>query len=219
MTMNRAMMTSMAACAVCSLWAGSARAATFSLDLSGVVGNGAYSMQDNGVTHYDQWVLSLTGLDALNAITVAQGDTINATITLDQLFTIPASQQLTFVGLVLGGASFPKIDTGVSGSFALNNGLVEAAAGTGSTTTSGQLVNAVVFYPPSNGSITFDSIFTSFTIDTLAQSATLDYALLTYTLFSPSNGVPEPATWAMMVLGFGGMGAMLRRRRQTLRLA
>jgi hypothetical protein len=25
--------------------------------------------------------------------------------------------------------------------------------------------------------------------------------------------VPEPATWAMMILGFGGIGAMLRRRR------
>lgn len=29
----------------------------------------------------------------------------------------------------------------------------------------------------------------------------------------PINGVPEPATWAMMLLGFGGMGAVLRRRR------
>jgi len=27
------------------------------------------------------------------------------------------------------------------------------------------------------------------------------------------TGTPEPATWAMMLLGFGGMGAMLRRRR------
>jgi len=28
--------------------------------------------------------------------------------------------------------------------------------------------------------------------------------------------VPEPATWAMMILGFGGVGAMIRRRRQVL---
>ena len=26
-------------------------------------------------------------------------------------------------------------------------------------------------------------------------------------------GVPEPSTWAMMLLGFGGLGALLRRRR------
>ncbi len=29
----------------------------------------------------------------------------------------------------------------------------------------------------------------------------------------PGNAVPEPATWAMMILGFGGIGAALRRRR------
>jgi hypothetical protein len=28
--------------------------------------------------------------------------------------------------------------------------------------------------------------------------------------------VPEPATWAMMLVGFGGLGAMIRRRRQAL---
>jgi len=39
-----------------------------------------------------------------------------------------------------------------------------------------------------------------------------------YTLvLSPgiSNGVPEPATWAMMLVGLGGLGAVLRRRRAT----
>jgi opacity protein-like surface antigen len=28
-------------------------------------------------------------------------------------------------------------------------------------------------------------------------------------------GVPEPATWAMMLVGFGGLGAIIRRRRAT----
>jgi hypothetical protein len=28
-------------------------------------------------------------------------------------------------------------------------------------------------------------------------------------------GIPEPATWGMMILGFGGVGALLRRRRES----
>jgi hypothetical protein len=32
---------------------------------------------------------------------------------------------------------------------------------------------------------------------------------------SPDGAVPEPAAWALMILGFGGSGAMLRRRRRA----
>jgi hypothetical protein len=34
-----------------------------------------------------------------------------------------------------------------------------------------------------------------------------------------AEGVPEPATWALMILGFGGAGAMLRRRRTAAAVA
>jgi hypothetical protein len=30
------------------------------------------------------------------------------------------------------------------------------------------------------------------------------------------NAVPEPATWGLMIIGFGGVGAVLRRRRATM---
>ncbi|HLZ85163.1 MAG TPA: PEPxxWA-CTERM sorting domain-containing protein [Caulobacteraceae bacterium] len=33
---------------------------------------------------------------------------------------------------------------------------------------------------------------------------------------TPSAGVPEPATWALMLLGFTGLGAALRSRRKSL---
>jgi hypothetical protein len=35
-------------------------------------------------------------------------------------------------------------------------------------------------------------------------------------LNQPPPGVPEPAAWAMMLLGFGGLGAVLRRRRRMV---
>jgi hypothetical protein len=39
------------------------------------------------------------------------------------------------------------------------------------------------------------------------------------TLAFAAQAVPEPATWALMILGFGGMGATLRRKRSTPALA
>jgi hypothetical protein len=36
---------------------------------------------------------------------------------------------------------------------------------------------------------------------------------------APPGAVPEPTTWALMILGFGGIGAVLRRRRSQLALA
>lgn len=34
-----------------------------------------------------------------------------------------------------------------------------------------------------------------------------------------TGGVPEPASWAMMIIGFGGVGALMRRRQQGLKTA
>lgn len=48
-------------------------------------------------------------------------------------------------------------------------------------------------------SVTFSSTGNSFEVDNLAVGAP----------------VPEPATWALMMLGFGGMGAALRRKPRT----
>jgi len=39
------------------------------------------------------------------------------------------------------------------------------------------------------------------------------------TVTGVDNSVPEPGTWALMLIGFGGMGAALRRRRQAVATA
>ncbi|KND49571.1 MAG: hypothetical protein AB203_00620 [Parcubacteria bacterium C7867-008] len=38
-------------------------------------------------------------------------------------------------------------------------------------------------------------------------------------LFTSTGAVPEPATWAMMILGFGGVGLTVRRRRGVMAVA
>ncbi len=38
---------------------------------------------------------------------------------------------------------------------------------------------------------------------------------LTFTVNNVNPGVPEPATWAMMILGIGGIGATLRRKSEV----
>lgn len=213
MTALRFTTTTLAAAAALTLWAGGAQAAVHTLNLTGLVADGHYSSQDVGADHFDQWVLSLSGLDA---ITVEQGDTIEATITLDQLFTIPGSMDRTSFAFILGGALFPAGDQTSSGSTSFFNGMDLVKSGAGGTGTSGQIAHAVTFFPPDNGPITFDSITTSFVIDTIGGPAALDYALISYTLVDLGGAVaavPEPGAWAMMIMGFGGMGAVIRRRR------
>jgi choice-of-anchor C domain-containing protein len=66
--------------------------------------------------------------------------------------------------------------------------------------------------------------WTAFSYNFLAtgSSTTLAFASATGTAFGPAldnvsvAAVPEPASWALMLVGFGGLGAVLRRQRRTV---
>lgn len=50
-------------------------------------------------------------------------------------------------------------------------------------------------------------------IDNTAVASGNDFGVDNILLSTFSAAVPEPASWALMILGFGGLGAMMRRRR------
>lgn len=189
---------------------GQARAAHTDLALTGTVGNGQALVQVIGNTRYDQWFLQLDGLDANAAFSVSQGDSITATITLDQSLTVPASVDFTTLLLIFQGTGFAGDSVASSGSLDLSNLGSLVVNRVQSASSSGQLPAGTGFGPPDNTAITFDSMVWTLSIDTLSQPANLDHALFYYTLFSPA--VPEPATYALMLLGVGALGGLAKRR-------
>jgi hypothetical protein len=205
-------MKSALSAAVLALFVGQAQSATVDINLTGLAADLQHSTWDNGVTQYDQWLLPLSGFDPAAATTVSVGDIINATVTLDQSITIPASVDLTFFQLNLSGSAFPAGDTGTKSaaiSF-FNNGVLVASGGSDCTTSS-QLASCHVYFAPNNPAMTFDKITDSFTISALGGPATLDNGRLVFTLFSPA--VPEPESYAMGLAGLATLGFMLRRRK------
>jgi PEP-CTERM motif len=77
------------------------------------------------------------------------------------------------------------------------------------SSTSNALASFAAVFTPNNGAFTFDSFTNRVVIDILDQPATLDSSSFNYSLVS--NAVPEPASWALMLGGFGLVGSAFRR--------
>jgi hypothetical protein len=198
---------------VATIWIGHAQAATFTLGFTGSAGGFSAGQTDFAGLHFDQFSQGLSGIDP--AIVVSQGDFINSTVTFDGLVTIPTSQVRTDLVMFFSGSTFPSINTGVNGTYTFFNGAsVVNTFGYGSTT-SGGLASFAAVFPPDNGAFSFTSYTNDFEITDLATSATLDRSpSFTYSLVSNVSAVPEPATWAMLLLGFFGIGFMMRDARR-----
>jgi subtilisin-like proprotein convertase family protein len=109
-----------------------------------------------------------------------------------------------------GGSSDPN------GDFTFDD---EAALGVGAVNTTGGI------FRPLNALSAFDGLSSAgdWTLrifdDANADAGALTGWKLSLAGAPTPGGVPEPATWAMMLMGFGGLGAVLRRRRAALAAA
>ena len=188
-----------------------AAAATYVLNLTGTVANGSPATVNSG-NRFEFFILPLDGFDPL---TLAVGDEIQATITLDQALTAPAADIRNGMDIGLLSTLYPGISTSTSGTTQLFLGtdmIVDTGSG---TLTSDQFVNAYVNF--AGTAFSFDKVLSNFTITDLgAPSLTVDYAYLStvavYQGQVEAPAVPEPATWMTMILGMGLVGAALRRR-------
>ena len=93
------------------------KATTINLSLNGDTGAFAEFQYDVFGLHFQDFFLPLTGLDAGNAVTVSQGDTVHSTITLNGEYTIPASIVWTGILTHLMGTSFPLESTRLLGTY------------------------------------------------------------------------------------------------------
>jgi hypothetical protein len=73
--------------------------------------------------------------------------------------------------------------------------------------------------PPGNGDQS-EGFTVNYHFDAPVKSITFASNTNSFEFDKLAGGVPEPASWALMILGFGGAGAMVRnRRRQTVAAA
>lgn len=199
-----------------------ASATTWDLDLTGSVGNtvsGSFPFP-GGIT-IGFGFLVLSGLP--DDFEISQGDSINVTVTLDGLFTVPASVPAPGFSQFFG-FDFLKdenpLGASVSGEYTLFTDLF----GNITVPLSGGCGNCLNLIAAGDGT---PWGFTGFTatlfVDTLDEpfapfDASISYQVVLENLGEPGV-IPEPAIWAMLITGFGMVGAGLRRRRMAVTLA
>lgn len=189
--------------AICALIAmpGIASATTFVLNLTGDVSNIATNSFTFNGTLYNTGVLDLSGFRPFQ---LQDGDSVDVTVSITGgAFTLPVRQNM-FFGLnfadILGGA-LPPNSSG-NGQFSFNGGpTVGAACGN---------CTGLISYQ-NNSPLSFTQLAATGTFHVVAPYD-VNSVSVSYQVDGPA--IPEPATWGLMISGFGMAGAMFRRQRK-----
>lgn len=113
------------------------------------------------------------------------------------------------------GAGFSPATASLLGRFAADN-LVDSITLNGNTITgSGGNFSSWTNFSANSGFLSGNNTLI-FNVRNLAQASGNPTGLRVEFLESSIGAVPEPTTWAMMILGFGVIGGAMRRRRRQL---
>jgi hypothetical protein len=142
----------------------------------------------------------------------------------------PTTNNTTYLSVLGGGSATANFVNPYSGSFQFDWGSIDTYNTLTIHRTSGIdfVINGGLF-PPANGdqgASATNGVFTvnaagdfltGFTLTSGQNSFEIDnFAVRGGINPLTGGGVPEPATWAFMIMGFGGAGSVLRRRRSVL---
>lgn len=180
------------------------QAVVYTLDLTGVVADASpYTVPGGGGL-----TLGLSGFDAFE---VAVGDEVVINLTLDDSLLVPAADLQVFGIDLLGlfaGLNFSN--TSSSSLTFLDGDLAGQTFGAACS----NCFAAIAGRSPGDA-YSFQTLTASILITGTGEPITFTQAELRYQYGQggPTGAVPEPSTWAAMILGFGLAGAGLRRRK------
>ena len=130
----------------------------------------------------------------------------------------PVADGLYFYNLSFSLAGFDPATAQFAGRFAADNGVNEIRLNGNLLAASGGNFNIWTGFGATSGFVAGTNVLT-FTVNNLGQTSGNPSGLRVEFTSSDASvvpGVPEPASWAMMIAGFGLVGATMRRRARAI---